>query len=70
MRAFAYEYGESIAGMILVDASHEDQEERYRTANAAEEVPWFFKFVPFAASRHLSESCALLDLLRGWTLIL
>ena len=49
MRAFAYEYGESVAGIILVNASHEDQEERYRTANAAEEVLWFFKFVPFAA---------------------
>jgi pimeloyl-ACP methyl ester carboxylesterase len=50
MRAFAYEYGESVAGIVLVDASHEDQEERYKAVNAPEEVPWFFKFVPFAAS--------------------
>ena len=31
-------------------ASHEDQETRYKAVNANQPTPWFFKFVPFAAS--------------------
>ena len=50
MRAFAYEHGESVSGLILVDATHEDQGERLRAVNAPEEVPWFINLAPFAAS--------------------
>jgi pimeloyl-ACP methyl ester carboxylesterase len=50
VRAFAYEDPASVAGLVLVDASHEDQEARYTAVNANEPTPWFFKFVPFAAS--------------------
>lgn len=50
MRAFAYEYGESVSGIILVDATHEDQGERLKAVNAPEEVPWLMTLAPYAAS--------------------
>jgi pimeloyl-ACP methyl ester carboxylesterase len=41
VRVFASDYGERVAGLVLVDASHEEQ---------AHDIPWLASFVPFLSS--------------------
>jgi pimeloyl-ACP methyl ester carboxylesterase len=41
VRIFASDYGERVAGLVLVDASHEEQ---------AHDIPWLASFVPFLSS--------------------
>ena len=56
VRVFASEYGERVAGLVLVDASHEDQ---------AHHVPQIASFVPFLSS---VRAFRLLGVSFGWSL--
>ena len=49
IRIFASDYPERSAGLVLVDAAHEDQGERYAAAGAPEEGIWYARAVPAAA---------------------
>jgi len=49
IRIFAFEYSERAAGLVLVDAAHEDQGARYAAAGAPEEGIWYARVVPAAA---------------------
>ncbi len=49
MRIFASEYADRSAGLVLVDASHEDQGARYAAAGAPEPRIWYARAVPVAA---------------------
>jgi pimeloyl-ACP methyl ester carboxylesterase len=50
MRAFADEYAPRVAGLVLVDAAHEDQVERFRAAGIVFDPPWYGEAMPAAAS--------------------
>jgi pimeloyl-ACP methyl ester carboxylesterase len=49
IRMFASEYPDRSAGLVLVDAAHEDQGARYAAAGAPEEGIWYARAVPLAA---------------------
>jgi len=49
IRIFASEYPDRSAGLVLVDAAHEDQGARYAAAGAPEEGIWYARAVPMAA---------------------
>jgi pimeloyl-ACP methyl ester carboxylesterase len=49
IRMFASEYSGRSAGLVLVDAAHEDQGERYAAAGAPEEGIWYARAVPLEA---------------------
>jgi len=50
MRIFASKHPDRVAGLVLVDASHEDQGARYAQAGAPEKAPAYAGLVPIAAS--------------------
>jgi len=62
-RILASKYPEHVAGLVLVDASHEKQNERYAAAGLKEEIPVSLRFVvltaPFGLLRLRGETLGL-----------
>jgi pimeloyl-ACP methyl ester carboxylesterase len=50
MRVFASNYPDRVAGLVLVDASHEDQGVRYAEAGVEDQTPGYARLLPIAAS--------------------
>jgi pimeloyl-ACP methyl ester carboxylesterase len=50
VRVFASDYSDRVSGLVLVDASHEDQGARYEAAGLPSQIPPFAGLVPVAAS--------------------
>jgi pimeloyl-ACP methyl ester carboxylesterase len=49
-RVFASVYSDQVGGLVLVDASHENQGEHYAAAGLPSDIPRFASLVPLAAS--------------------
>lgn len=50
VRIFASEYSDRVAGLVLVDARHEDESARSAAAGLPPEEPWYAMLVPVAGS--------------------
>jgi pimeloyl-ACP methyl ester carboxylesterase len=50
IRVLASEHPDMVAGLVLVDASHEDQGARYKAAGLPSQIPSYAGLVPVAAS--------------------
>jgi pimeloyl-ACP methyl ester carboxylesterase len=62
MRVFASEYPGRAAGLVLVDARHEDQGAKLKAVGAPEDPPWIAHIAPFFAYSGLAR---LLDIAPG-----
>jgi pimeloyl-ACP methyl ester carboxylesterase len=50
VRMLASEYSDQVAGLVLLDASHEDQGARYAAAGLPSQIPPYARLIPMAAS--------------------